>query len=77
MARNKQKYYPGARRESYLRNKDTAKQYYIKNKERIKAYNKAWIEKLSDEDKEKLRQYQRNYYITKTKPKMEDKKRGY
>lgn len=74
MERRKQKYYPEARRESYLRNKEKAQQYYQDNKERIRDYQKNRLKKLArtPEELEKYRKYHYNYYHTVTKVKRKE-----
>lgn len=76
MEKKKKKYYPGARRDSYLRNKDYAKQYYAENRDKIRSYQKERLAKIkaNPEELEKYREYHRVYYSTYgRKPKKEER----
>lgn len=74
MEKKAKKYYPGARRESYLRHKEKVKQYYQDNKEKIREYQKSRLKKIerSPEELEKFREYHRNYYRNVVKPKKQE-----
>jgi len=50
-------------------NGDNHKRYYEKNKERVMEIGSNYLQKLKDENPEKLKEYRRTYYL-KRKAKM-------
>ena len=56
---NKKKIFQKAK-ERY--SKEKAAEYYSQNKEAIKENSKNWYKNLSEEDKDKIREYQRKRY---------------
>ena len=46
-------------------NGDNHKRYYEKNKNKIKEQGTTYLQKLKEENPEKLKEYRRNYYLKK------------
>lgn len=56
-------------------NSDGHKNYYEKNKETVKAKAKTYLQKLKEENPEKLKEYRRRYYL-KQKAHQNDESRN-